>query len=733
MPRPSLAPLLAAATLTACTGDPKAAGTRDLDPYTVAVFMPLLGASEQPDVTWTVDKVNRAGGVDGHPLEVTYVDIAELELEAKEALADTLLETTDVSAVLAGGGSDDLLELVPLFAEAGVPVLAPAETAGDLLRAFGGTTALWRTKLTDLVQVEFTLRELRKDEVGRVALWTSLDNGGQTWFDWFGFYAIDLGFDTSSLFIDTLSTTDDDCAAELAGLLAESPEVVIVAASTVDELSCATDAIIGQRDPDTGALPARMLWADLGIELALSFRPWGADVAGFEGWKGGSEASRAAAGDYAASSGNNVLPWNAEATHDALLLVAYGLARRDTVGGKLGDAIAEVVHGDGERTHWDDEGVADALSRVTAGELPNISGITGPLSYDPLLQVDLVAGALEHWTWEEVPGGAHGMVMGQILVVGEDGEGPPRMNDRASEDAYKPPPDLEGEFVPATAEPEAAKALIVSASSGWDNYRHQADALRRYQRLLDGGFSPDDIVMVGADDLVFDSENTLAGVVRNIPDGGDVYGGVVYDYAEAVDGDMLTSILLGEAADDTPVVLELDDRTNLYIYLVGHGGLFGVGFGADTAEAGYAGTGLSFWEPDQLTEALCTLRAAEGVRRVFIEVETCYAGVYGDADFWGIESGCDGGETPLEGVVMLTAAGTLENSLGAGWDTDLQQWVGDEFSVSVQERLDLGTTNLLDLYQETYLSVSGSHVGLYNSAYYGELSRLGVEEFLVSP
>lgn len=116
---------------------------------------------------------------------------------------------------------------------------------------------------------------------------------------------------------------------------------------------------------------------------------------------------------------------------------------------------------------------------------------------------------------------------------------------------------------------------------------------------------------------------------------------------------------------------------------------------------------------------------------VFVEIESCHAGVFGDALFGGLAAGCDDG--PLTGVLVMTEANPRENSLGAGYDLELQQWVGDEFSRAVLDTLE-GTprSSLLDLYQGAYLSVRGSHASLYNSAAFGDVDAVDARDFLPS-
>ena len=55
-------------------------------------------------------------------------------------------------------------------------------------------------------------------------------------------------------------------------------------------------------------------------------------------------------------------------------------------------------------------------------------------------------------------------------------------------------------FVPAQPE-RAVYALIAALSSGFPNYRHQADALRQYWLLRHAGVPDDHIVLMLADDI----------------------------------------------------------------------------------------------------------------------------------------------------------------------------------------------------------------------------------------
>jgi legumain len=79
-------------------------------------------------------------------------------------------------------------------------------------------------------------------------------------------------------------------------------------------------------------------------------------------------------------------------------------------------------------------------------------------------------------------------------------------------------------------EPEEAVstrwAVLVAGSSGYGNYRHQADVCHAYQLLRKGGVKEENIVVFMYDDIATNGLNPRPGVIINHPQGDDVYAGV---------------------------------------------------------------------------------------------------------------------------------------------------------------------------------------------------------------
>ncbi|XP_006355317.1 vacuolar-processing enzyme-like [Solanum tuberosum] len=73
-------------------------------------------------------------------------------------------------------------------------------------------------------------------------------------------------------------------------------------------------------------------------------------------------------------------------------------------------------------------------------------------------------------------------------------------------------------------------AVLVAGSSGWYNYRHQANICHAYQLLKKGGLKDEHIIVFMYDDIAYNPENPRPGVIINNPHGHDVYKGVPKDY-----------------------------------------------------------------------------------------------------------------------------------------------------------------------------------------------------------
>ncbi|KAH0465386.1 hypothetical protein IEQ34_005489 [Dendrobium chrysotoxum] len=119
-------------------------------------------------------------------------------------------------------------------------------------------------------------------------------------------------------------------------------------------------------------------------------------------------------------------------------------------------------------------------------------------------------------------------------------------------------------------------AILVAGSSGYGNYRHQADVCHAYQILRKGGLKEENIVVFMFDDLANNRLNPRPGIIINHPHGQDVYAGVPKDYTgKQVTVKNLYAVLLGnKSALDGGSGKVVDSKPNdrIFIYYSDHGG-----------------------------------------------------------------------------------------------------------------------------------------------------------------
>ncbi|KAK3041062.1 hypothetical protein RJ639_026859 [Escallonia herrerae] len=119
-------------------------------------------------------------------------------------------------------------------------------------------------------------------------------------------------------------------------------------------------------------------------------------------------------------------------------------------------------------------------------------------------------------------------------------------------------------------------AVLVAGSSGFGNYRHQADICHAFQILKKGGLKDENIVVFMYDDIATNDLNPRPGVIINHPKGGDVYAGVPKDYTgEHVTAFNLFAVLLGDknaVKGGSGKVVDSKPNDRIFLYYSDHGG-----------------------------------------------------------------------------------------------------------------------------------------------------------------
>ncbi|KAL7270563.1 glycosylphosphatidylinositol anchor biosynthesis [Rhizina undulata] len=120
-------------------------------------------------------------------------------------------------------------------------------------------------------------------------------------------------------------------------------------------------------------------------------------------------------------------------------------------------------------------------------------------------------------------------------------------------------------------------AVLVSTSRFWFNYRHLANVLSMYRTVKRLGIPDSQIILMLSDDIACNPRNAFPGTVYNNADRAlDLYGdNIEVDYrGYEVTVENFIRLLTDRVEPDTPRSKRLltDDRSNVFIYMTGHGG-----------------------------------------------------------------------------------------------------------------------------------------------------------------
>lgn len=223
-------------------------------------------------------------------------------------------------------------------------------------------------------------------------------------------------------------------------------------------------------------------------------------------------------------------------------------------------------------------------------------------------------------------------------------------------------------------------AVIAAGSSGFSNYRHQADACHAYQLLKKSGIPEDHIILMMQDDVADSFSNPFKGQLYNKPgdNSPDVYAGCKVDYrGSQVTAKLFLAVITGEASA-VPAggkVLKSGKTDRVFLNFVDHGGTGIVAFPN--------GPVLT---RSELSTALQTMQQRQMFSELVFYMEAC-------------ESGSMFPDLPADGKIFaVTASNARESSWGyycsPSNDTvkgkHLNTCLGDLFSIAWMEDSDLG-------------------------------------------
>jgi len=146
------------------------------EPYKIGALLAVtgpasfLGEPEKNTVLMLKDQINKAGGINGHPLEIIIEDTKSDETQAVLS-AKKLLENDKVLAIIGPSTTGESMALVPILNTAATPLLSCAAGA-PITQPVKDRTWIFKTPQYDISAVEAIYGYMKKHGISKVGIIT---------------------------------------------------------------------------------------------------------------------------------------------------------------------------------------------------------------------------------------------------------------------------------------------------------------------------------------------------------------------------------------------------------------------------------------------------------------------------------------------------------------------------------------------------------------------------------
>lgn len=666
--------------------------------YKVAVIMPLSNEMEKKRIERTIAWAQENLRV---PMAQEYDYVIQLDIEwydedteDMQALASKLAYREDLLAIIGPRLSKNVAVIASECVVSLKPLIVPSASSAELIRMYANDgNFLWSLVETDISQCEALLTIALEEGCRRVSLLAPDDIYGQTFTDWFAFQANELGMQVDQVLEYTAGNVEQSM--QLA--LSTQPEALIcVPAEGAD-----VKKMLEQYDRNG---KTRLLFSDEAFQQSV-LQECGELMEGVEGT--GLSANPESGFDIAYEVKFGEAPtWEAY-LYDAVfltLLGAYDLYVHDET--DFNAALRRITVPAEDQTlqqqgMWMPGMINYLLFFIEFNTYSPVSGASGMLVFDKQVCTNVVSGTYSHWL----------VYRNQFIPIDyRSSDGSHRTNANTSSWNWKK--EKEQIFETDFDEPEYLPlkdkwAVVIAASKGWRNYRHQADALSFYQLLKLRGYDDDHIVLIEEDDIAYNPSNFAPGEIYIDPEGSNVYENAQIDYklSDLTPAD-LTDILTGRSSERLSHVVRAGSEDNVVVFWSGHGNHGELLWGDEHS-----------FTTEEAKNLFHILYEQQSYRKMLWITETCYAG--------SVMKSCIG----IPGIMAITASGEWETSKP---DIPYKNvWLSNRFTYSLLNALYSNPAiNLRDLYYELFRVTTGSHVQVYNEAQYGSVYKNSMEEYL---
>jgi branched-chain amino acid transport system substrate-binding protein len=222
-----LGALALAALLAVSAAPPRpagAAGEPILIGATVSESGPgsTLGRPEADSIQLAVDEINKAGGVNGRPLQATILDD---ESNATTAVNNTRkLLDQHVVAIVGSSLTQTSLAMIPLVTAAKVPLISLASSS-QVIQPVADRQWIFKMPITDFHVAQVMQEYMRKHKQTKVAVVYRDDDYGKTGLSHFNDAGKRFGFDVNDA--EAINARASDATTQLTHVKAANPQAIV--------------------------------------------------------------------------------------------------------------------------------------------------------------------------------------------------------------------------------------------------------------------------------------------------------------------------------------------------------------------------------------------------------------------------------------------------------------------------------------------------------------------------
>ncbi len=630
-----------------------------------------------------------------------------------DSLAAALVAREDLLLAVGPLRNENVDIMATAFKDSGKPLIVPGAGSENIIRRYAVTQSgdkaekpfLWSLCETDVSQSEALLAKAWESGAKSVALLTPDDEYGQTFLEWVPFLAteMDMKLSTANIFQYT-----DDLASSAELAMRSGADCLICAVNSAKdaELILMARNRMGDGAPrllfSNGALSAYLLELGDLAEGAEGVAPYADPSTGFQI-------------SYEERFGHS--PAGAEAqVYDAILLsgITAFIMNHSKEKTNANEIIRQITsQGDESLPIWDELGLRSLMTILYGGgDYVKLVGASGTLRFDSEACTSLIQSTYVHWT-------VYNNKFLTLDYMSTDGSNRTTPTMASWNWKARMVEDIEDRDSPVQYKPlEDSYALLVQGSSGWINYRHQADVLNVYQMLRANGWDDDHIILAISDELAYNSKNTFKGKISCSTYSENLYEGAVIDYStDTLSISDIRDIMMGNSSSHLPKVLNTSDRTNVLVFWSGHGCL------KQFSKANgfvWRHDGVVFSEAD-FRETLEQMHSEQRYRKMLMLLEPCYSR--------NMARQTQG----IPGILAIASAGEAESSFADFHSAELHIWMSDRFSNNLVTTLSAKPDQTYkELYEYLYTHTLGSHVYVENSDMFGNLCKATLGEFIIA-